>query len=141
MNKAKETDARFKNRYKDHPFLSLDTLDKKEETDFLTEIRTKLKDVRTDLKITQREFGETTGIDKRYIAKVEGGSQNPSFKFLRNISIKYKLSLDWLLYGIGQKNITNDGDHNEELYLFKKLLDRASPEDIEVIMTMIKKIV
>ncbi|MDR3236945.1 MAG: helix-turn-helix domain-containing protein [Spirochaetia bacterium] len=141
MNKPKETDPRFESRYKNHPILSLDILDKKREADFFTQIRLRIKEARKDLRITQREFGETAGIDRRYVAKVECGSQNPSFKFLRSISIKHKLSLDWVLYGVGQKNVlAEDVSYGEELYLFKKLLDKASPEDIEVVMKMIKKI-
>jgi len=125
-----------------HSILSEDVLDEKKEDDFFTQIRTRIKGVRKDLKITQKEFGESAGIDRRYVAKVECGSQNPSFKFLRNISIKHKLSLDWLLYGVGQKNIiAEDSSYGEELALFKQLLDRASPEDIEVVMKMIKKII
>ena len=92
--------------------------------------------------MTQREFGETSGIDRRYVAKVECGSQNPSFKFLRSISIKHKVSLDWLLYGVGEKFVQAEEDsYGPELVIFKKLLDNASKEDIDVIVRMIKKIV
>ena len=140
MDKTTETDAKPEGRYMNHPVLSENVLDEEKEKDLFTQIRTRVKDARKDLKITQKEFGESAGIDRRYVAKVECGSQNPSFKFLRSISIKHKLSLDWLLYGVGQKNILDeDGGYSEEFTLFKKFLDKASQEDIENVMKMIKK--
>lgn len=139
--KQREVDPRFASRYKNHPILASDVLDKKTEQEFFGQIRDRIKEIRKDFNITQREFGETADIDRRYVAKVECGSQNPSFKFLRNISIKHKLSLDWILYGIGQKYLAaEDESYGDELALFKKLLDKGSQEDIDVIVKMIKKI-
>jgi len=133
--------SKYRERYKDHEILAFDVLDEQTEKDFFKNIRQRLKQIRKELKMTQREFGESAGIDRRYVAKVECGSQNPSFKFLRSVSIRHKISLDWLLYGVGVPYV-NTGDHNygDELLIFKKLLDNASEEDIEVIMRMIQKI-
>jgi len=140
MNKPTEANPGFENRYMDHPILSMDVLDEKKEADFFFQIRTRVKDARKSLRITQKEFGESAGIDRRYVAKVECGSQNPSFRFLRNISIKHKLSLDWLLYGAGQKNILiEDNPYSEEIALFKKFLDKGSQEEIDSVMQMIRK--
>jgi DNA-binding XRE family transcriptional regulator len=76
---------KYTERYKGHPVLSHDILDEETEKDFFKNIRLKMREVRKELKMTQREFGETAGIDRRYVAKVECGSQNPSFKFIRSI--------------------------------------------------------
>lgn len=133
--------SKYKERYKEHDVLSHDVLDDNEETDFFKNIRLRLREVRKELRMTQREFGETAGIDRRYVAKVECGSQNPSFKFLRCISIKHKISMDWLLYGVGFKWVkTEDEVYGEELLIFKKLLDNASKDDIDVVMKMVKKV-
>jgi transcriptional regulator with XRE-family HTH domain len=133
--------SKYRERYNDHEFLSEDVLDDEKEQEFFKQIRIRLKEVRKELKITQREFGESAGIDRRYVAKVECGSQNPSFKFLRSISIKHKISLDWLLYGIGDKFVTaNEKNYGQELVTFKKLLDKGSQEDIEVVIKMINKL-
>jgi len=141
MNTVMGNESKYRERYKDHDVLSQAVMDEKQETEFFKHIRGRIKEVRKELKMTQREFGETSGIDRRYVAKVECGSQNPSFKFLRSISIKHKISLDWLLYGVGQRFV-NSGDENygEELSIFKKLLDNASQEDIDVILKMVRKI-
>ncbi len=133
--------SKYTERYKNHEILSEDILNDTKEAGFFTQIRLRLKSVRKELKMTQREFGETAGIDRRYVAKVECGSQNPSFKFLRNISIKHKISLDWLLYGVGDRFvIAEDASYGNELAVFKKLLDNASQDDIDVVVKMIKKI-
>lgn len=134
--------SKYRERYNDHQFLSENILDEEKELEFFKQIRLRLKEIRKELKITQREFGESAGIDRRYVAKVECGSQNPSFKFLRSVSIKHKISLDWLLYGVGEKFVaTNENNYGKELVTFKKLLDKGSPEDIDVIIKMINKIV
>lgn len=141
MNTNISANNKYTDRYKDHEVLSNDILNQEKENDFFKRIRLRLKEVRKELKMTQREFGESAGIDRRYVAKVECGSQNPSFKFIRSISIKHKISLDWLLYGVGEKYvITSENSYGDELVIFKKLLDTASDEDIEVIVKMIKKI-
>jgi len=135
------TENKYRERYKDHEVLSQDVLNEEKEADFFKDIRFKIKEVRKELKMTQREFGETAGIDRRYVAKVECGSQNPSFKFLRSISIKHKISLDWLLYGVGVKFVnTGEENYGNDLVVFKKLLDTATEDDIDVIMKMITKI-
>ncbi|MCU0846400.1 MAG: helix-turn-helix transcriptional regulator [Spirochaetes bacterium] len=135
------TKNKYSERYKNHEILSQDILNDEKEAGFFKQIRLRLKQVRKDLKMTQREFGETSGIDRRYVAKVECGSQNPSFKFLRSISIKHKISLDWLLYGVADKFVeTTPESYGDELVIFKKLLDNASKDDIDVVIKMIKKI-
>ncbi|HOO71317.1 MAG TPA: helix-turn-helix domain-containing protein [Spirochaetota bacterium] len=133
--------SKYTERYKDHQVLAEDILNDAQEADFFKQIRLRLKEVRKELKMTQREFGESSGIDRRYVAKVECGSQNPSFKFLRSISIKHKISLDWLLYGVGDKYVAaEEQSYGSELAVFKKLLDNASQDDIDVVVKMIKKI-
>lgn len=141
MRTSMANESKYRERYKDHVILSQDILDDVKEADFFNQIRLRIKEVRKELKMTQREFGESAGIDRRYVAKVECGSQNPSFKFLRSISIKHKISLDWLLYGVGQKFVnTGEENYGGELVMFKKLLDVATKEDIDVVMKMIGKI-
>jgi len=142
MNTTIGNESRYRERYNDHPFLSNDVLSDEMEAEFFKQIRFRIKEVRKELKITQREFGESAGIDRRYVAKVECGSQNPSFKFIRSISIRHKISLDWLLYGVGDKFVSADEkNYGKELVEFRKLLDKANPEDIEVVIKMINKIV
>jgi transcriptional regulator with XRE-family HTH domain len=132
--------SKYRERYTEHEFLSENILGDDKEVEFFKNIRLRLKEVRKELGITQREFGESSGIDRRYVAKVECGSQNPSFKFIRSVSIRHKISIDWLLYGVGEKFIiTDENSYGKELVTFKKLLDKGSPEDIDVIIKMINK--
>ncbi len=141
MNTTIGNQSKYRERYNDHQFLSESVLDDDQEHEFFKQIRLRLKEVRKELKITQREFGESAGIDRRYVAKVECGSQNPSFKFLRSVSIRHKISLDWLLYGVGEKFVlANEKNYGNEMITFKKLLDKGTPEDIDVVIKMINKI-
>lgn len=134
-------EERFPERYKDNKILSHAILSKEEEKEFFADLRARVKEVRKELQMTQREFGETAGIDRRYVAKVECGSQNPSFKFMRLMSIRHKVSMDWLMFGVGDKYIQTDlGNYGQEMIDFKRLLDRNSQEDINVVMGMVRKI-
>ena len=136
------SENKYREKYKDHPFLSQDVLSEDLESEFFKQIRLRIKEVRKELKLTQREFGETADIDRRYVAKVECGSQNPSFKFIRSLSIKHKISLDWILYGIGVPFIIyGEENYGDDLLLFKKLLDTAPADDIDVIIKMVNKII
>ena len=140
MNSTIGNQSKYRERYNNHEFLSESILDDDKEAEFFKNIRLRLKETRKELGITQREFGESAGIDRRYVAKVECGSQNPSFKFVRSVSIRHKISLDWLLYGIGEKFITaEENSYGKELAVFKKLLDKGTPEDIDVVVKMISK--
>lgn len=133
--------TKYKERYQNHEILAHDVLNKESEINFFNNIRLRLREVRKELKMTQREFGESAAIDRRYVAKVECGSQNPSFKFIRSISIKHKISLDWLLYEVGDRYVkTEPESYGNELVVFKKLLDNATEDDIDVVIKMIKKI-
>ncbi len=130
------------NKYNNHDILAHDVLDEPKEKEFFDKLRLRLRRVRKELKMTQREFGETAEVDRRYVAKVECGSQNPSFKLLRNLSIRHKISMDWLLYGIGTMYVRyGDENYGKELAEFKKFLENAADDDIDVVMTMVKKII
>ena len=59
----------------------------------------RMKEIRANLGMTQREFGESADIDRRYVAKVECGSQAPSLDYVLNICMKHKISLDYIFHG------------------------------------------
>ncbi|MCP4153032.1 MAG: helix-turn-helix transcriptional regulator [bacterium] len=71
------------------------------EDEFFNMLRKRLKYFRAAAGITQAVLGEPAGVDRRYVAKVECGSQHPSFGFLRKISSYHNISINWLCYGQG----------------------------------------
>lgn len=69
----------------------------------------RIKKVRKDNNLTQKDFGEKVVCSGSYISKVESGKEAPSEMFLRIIALQFKISYDWLLYGTGNMRDSNDG--------------------------------
>jgi transcriptional regulator with XRE-family HTH domain len=72
------------------------------------EIGTRIKYLRTHLKINQGEFSEPLGIDRSHIAGIENGSRNPSEPLLRLISSIYCVNLIWLKTGEGEMFVSSE---------------------------------
>ncbi|WP_353428720.1 XRE family transcriptional regulator [Paracoccus denitrificans] len=51
--------------------------------------------------MTQRELSSVLGVSKGYIGDIEAGRSPPSRNFLQNLSERFGVSADWILYGTG----------------------------------------
>lgn len=56
----------------------------------------RVKQLRTQLKLSQRDFSEKTGITASALSAYENGQKNPSVNVAINIATQFKVSLDWL---------------------------------------------
>lgn len=84
----------------------------------------RLKELRTELKLTQAQFVEDLGITSAALSAYEKNLKNPSISVAKRIAEKYHVSIDWLC------GLTNKKQYNEEirtygdiLRLFLKLYD------------------
>lgn len=84
-------------------------------------ISKKLKDLRTERKMTLRSLGEKLGVDYSYLGKVERGKANPSMQLLEDIATFFNVPVGSLFEG----ELTND--ENE----FMKDLELTDDELIE----------
>ena len=57
----------------------------------------RLKEFRTSLKLQQKEFAESIGVNKTTYSNYEIGTREPSADFWISISRKYNVSIDYLL--------------------------------------------
>ena len=64
----------------------------------------RIKQLRTRLKLSQREFVEGIGITASALSAYEKGQKQPTISVAMNIAAKYNVSLDWLC----GKNCTAD---------------------------------
>ena len=75
----------------------------------------KIKDLRKEKKVTQKEIAEILGISPTCYAGYEQGYREPDFKILKKICIYFDVSSDFLL-GLedetGSKTYNNYGIHN-----------------------------
>lgn len=67
----------------------------------------KVKKLRTEHKLTQKDFAESIGTTQVTLSSYENGNMNPSLEIVRNIAIKYNVSLNWLC-GLSQKKSLQD---------------------------------
>ena len=63
----------------------------------------RIREIRTENCLTQRQFGEQIGIHKIYVCQVEKGDKNPSESLVRLIALKFFVNLNWLKTGTGPR--------------------------------------
>ena len=59
-------------------------------------LSTRIKELRTIKKLTQKELAETLNISTVSISSYETGAKTPSLDMILNIAQKYDISIDWL---------------------------------------------
>ena len=68
-------------------------------------IADRIKSVRKELKLSQEMFGKAIDFRRQDIHAIETGKRQPGLTVLYRMAITYELSLDWLVTGIGDKNL------------------------------------
>jgi transcriptional regulator with XRE-family HTH domain len=63
------------------------------------EFGSRLKELRNNLELTQKEFSEKIGVASSYISDIEGGKTKPGFEFLYKLSLNYEINPLYLLHG------------------------------------------
>lgn len=61
----------------------------------------RLKEWREINNLSQRALGSVMGVSQGYIGNIEAGRSEPSRNFLQNLSERFGVSADWILYGTG----------------------------------------
>ncbi|WP_421921164.1 helix-turn-helix domain-containing protein [Marinifilum sp.] len=59
----------------------------------------RVKEIRKNNKVSQKEFALALGVSAPYIAGLEMGRNSVNQKFLNALKEKYNISADWLLFG------------------------------------------
>lgn len=65
-------------------------------------INERVKEVRNCLHLTQKEFGDKTGISQGHLTSIESGKRNVTPKSIKVIALTFNVSEDWLLTGKGE---------------------------------------
>lgn len=109
----------------------------------IPDLGNRIAEFRKAVKLSQLELAEKTGISRGFISQLETGRANPSIGFLYILMIEYKLSLNWLLTGLGEMFINDDqfplNLSNDHLELFKQL-SLLKDDQQEHIINSIKEI-
>ncbi|KAA0257186.1 helix-turn-helix domain-containing protein [Deferribacter autotrophicus] len=72
------------------------------------EICKRIKQIRKDLNVSQKEFAATIGISQGHLSKIERGEHSPDKPIIMSIAYSYGINPDWLLTGEGEMFRTND---------------------------------
>ena len=72
---------------------------------------TRLKEVRTDNKMTQDEFASELKLKQAKIRDIEYGKQKVSIEIASDIEDKFNINMRWLLSGRGDKYLNKDSNY------------------------------
>ena len=85
-------------------------------------IASKIKELRTSLRLTQAEFAESVNTTQAALSGYERGDRTPSLDILYSISRKFNVSVDWLLGRSKIKDLSFDfNTYYDVLNMFVKL--------------------
>lgn len=70
----------------------------------------RIKELRTNLGLTQEEFSSKIDLSRNFIAQVESGTKNPSDRTISDICRVYNVNEEWLRTGKGEMFIEKSKD-------------------------------
>jgi len=88
----------------------------------LKAIGSRIRSVREELNLTQEEFANEVGVNKKTISFVENGHRKPSQEVLSTMSHKYKTNLEWVSTGKGNKNSDNTVNERSPDNMYAKIV-------------------
>lgn len=83
----------------------------------------KIKNIRTQLGLTQQEMADCIGVSKQYLSKVEKGHTDLSKEKIVKLCSNYNVSLDWLLLDKGEVFLSEPDDEFSGEVLAKEVED------------------
>lgn len=73
-----------------------------EDKNLLIKVGSRIRSVRWAIGITQKKMAEETGVNAGYLSEIETGKKsNFGFEIINKISKHYRVSLDYLVHGVG----------------------------------------
>jgi transcriptional regulator with XRE-family HTH domain len=70
--------------------------------EYLLELGKRVKMIRKELRISQKDFANKINISGSYLSEIEAGKSKPGYDFLFNISKICNVSLAYVLHGVGE---------------------------------------
>ena len=65
-------------------------------------ISRRIKSIRKDLNLSQKEFAEVLGVKQGVVSHMEKSRTSPTIRHLATLHEVYGISADWLLFGSGE---------------------------------------
>lgn len=96
----------------------------------------RIRELRKALGLTLEKFGESLGVGKTAISKIENGDRNVTDQMQKAIIREFDVSPEWLLSGTGEMFVTHS--HDEEIAMYTQdILDSEDDEIAKIIQDFI----
>lgn len=96
----------------------------------------RIRELRKALGLTLEKFGESLGVGKTAISKIENGDRNVTDQMQKAIIREFDVSPEWLLSGTGEMFVTHS--HDEEVAMYTQdILDSEDDEIAKIIQDFI----
>lgn len=94
-------------------------------------MKSRLKELRNSLKLSQEKFGAKINLSQDHISSLENGRRNITNRTIQDICNRFNINEEWLKNGIGEmkKDVTKDLDAPEEIRLLLKKFLSLSDSD------------
>ena len=89
----------------------------------------KLKSLRTDKKMTQKQVADRIGLAIRAVSSYESGTRYPSYDVLVRLAHIFRVSTDYLLGMTDKRNIDVTGLDDDEIELISQLVDKLKKRE------------
>lgn len=96
----------------------------------------RIKLVRKDINLTQREFAERIGVKQNTIATYETGATVPSERTLNDICREFKVNMEWLKFGAGEMHRQTSRSEEIAKYVAEILTDEDAEFQRRIISAM-----
>lgn len=101
-------------------------------------IGNRIKQIRKEKKVTQKELSERVCVTQSYISRLELDKEQPTDMLLKLIALEFNVSLLWLKDGYGEMTIKNDYDYFERNN--HMILQSGAVEESEQLNITLKKL-
>lgn len=103
---------------------------------FMNDLGSRIKKMRKQKNITQKEFSERIYVTQSYVSRLESNKERPTDMLLKLISLEFGISLAWLKDGEGEMEVSKDAydyfDRNHFPEMKDMYLESIQRLDIEV---------
>ena len=100
-------------------------------------MKNRIKLLRKDLKLTQKEFGDAIKVSNSNISNIENGSVNLTDRNIYEIYSKFNINKDWLKYGIGDMYIDLNKE-NEIKNIINEFIDDNNAVKKDILNSLLK---
>lgn len=89
-------------------------------------VNERIKELRSIVGLSQREFGERIGISKTSVSRLEKNERNPSEQTIKSICREFNINYAWLKDGIGDMFLNTSKD------LFDQLANKYNLNEFDI---------